>query len=517
MSGVELVLTPGGTLRGVCSVAGKDELVPNIEVRAVPASNQGITTFQSAVTGPDGAFTIRGLQPDTYTLVATGRGWRGQLAEPVTLGLAGTIEGLRIQVSAAAEVTGHVRLASDQSPCPQGFVRLGSPDPTQPPSEQPSLPPPAQPTNPPVAQLIATVGAEGAVRFPAVPPGTYDVTIQCLNNVLRDGPRVVRVETKAVEDLAWTVGPGASLTVTVVDEAGLPVPQAIFELRMPQWSPSRPRTTIAGRTGDDGRFSYPAMLYPGTYEVAPGALLDGDPVRVDLGDRDEGVEAKLHVAGTAAIVATVRVAGAGSADGLRVSAVADVAGGDAGAASSPGPVASAASLGAGRYRVGPLRAGRYRVLVDDGLNPIVETPAVTVAASDVAEVRVELRRGARIHGQVVGDDGVPVANVWVSASPSRRTEAESGPSFPIGPASGGGLGRVLTDQDGRFLLDRLADGALYALRADHPSGATVTKENVPAGTDVVLALPSLGTLQGRPPVVEARQLAGGGAPAAGTR
>jgi protocatechuate 3,4-dioxygenase beta subunit len=503
--GVDLVLTPGGTMRGVV-VSPTGEGVPNVEVRAVPVSNQGITTFQSAATGQEGAFTVRGLQPDTYTLVATGAGWRGQLAEPVPLALAATVEGLRIVVRPAAQLTGHVQLAGDHSACPQGFVRLGWPDPTQPPPENPSLPPVGGPGSEPAAQLTATIGAGGAVRFPAVPAGTYDVTVQCLNNVLRDGPRVLRVPDDAIgdaigdanENLVWTVGPGASLTVAVVDAAGLPVPQAIFVLRMPQWTPGTPPTAVSGRVGDDGRFSYPAMLHPGTYEVGPGALLEGDPVRVELSDRDENVEAKLHVAGSAAIVATVRTDGV-SADGLRVTAFAEVGSGDSGAPNSLHPAAAAAALGGGRYRVGPLKAGRYRVQVDDGLNPSLSSKAVTVADGDVVEIGLGLRRDARIRGQVLGEDGLPVPNVWVSALPTDRAGAAGALAFPIGPAAGGGLGRVLTDPDGRFVLARLASGALYALRADQPSGASVTtKEGVPAAesTEVVLTLPSLGTIQG---------------------
>ena len=502
---VEIVLTPGAALRGVVVAAGSGDLVPNIEVRAAPIANPSTTVFRSSMTDPEGAFVVKGLEPGTYALVAAGAGWRGELPYPVPLGLTASVENLRIEVQPAAEVTGRVLIAKTNEPCARGFARLGPPDPTQAPPGEAELqraPPAGAPTS--ALEFTSIVGAGGVVHFPAVPPGRYYVSVQCFDNVLREGPRVLDIGTKALADLTWKVGPGGRLTVVVVDEANHPVAGANFLIRMPQSDPKGSVPILPGQANEDGRFEYPAMLRSGSYEVTARPPFEAQHVTVELPDRDEAVEAKLVVVGSGAIVATVHAAGGEPVEGLQVSASLE-AGADAGSPTLYGAV----TLGNGRYRIGPLKAGRYRLQVDDAANPAVHVNGIAIATASVAELSVQLPRSGEIRGRVIDNEGIFVPNVWVSAAVATDPAPGEPAGFQVGPVAGGGK-RVLTDPDGQFVLGGLAIGdATYTVRAEDPSGASASQRGVHVGrTDVVVTLPPLRTISGA--VVDAR-----GAPAAG--
>jgi hypothetical protein len=489
---VRLVLTPGATVRGVVVSSADGSPMPNVEVLATASGSHSFQLPRSSTSSAQGTFDIGGLEPGSYTLVGTGAGSRGELAQPIQLGLGRTIENIRIEVSAAAQVTGRVLLATDQQPCEQGVVTLGPPDLRQPALEGrgPTILTAMMQRTP---TFTASVGANGVVRFPAVAQGHYHISVRCSQNVLRDGPRTLDVGRDALSDLTWKVGPGAGLTVLTVDDRDRPVPGAEFFVRF------QSGVSVAGNTNDEGRHDVSGELYPGSYEITSGRLFRADPVRVDLGEASSTVTAKLKMAGNASIIITVRARGGAPLDGLLVTAVAS----DPSAkAEAPAPAKSpprmdtfiAGALGEGRYRITPLKPGRYEVRVDDGANAAVRG-SCTVAAGDATQVSIEIDRGGRIRGHVVDDDGVPVPDVWVSASAVTDGDADRP---PIAQRMLGGQTRTLTDPDGRFALDRLTGGdTAYTVRAEQPAGAVAVKQGVRVGdSDAVVVLHAAGTVAG---------------------
>ena len=483
---IRLVLTPGATVRGTV-VSFKDGVpLPDVEVRAVSTRNPASLSFQSSTTLADGSFDVRGIEPGSYTFLATGDGWRGELAQPIQLGLGSTVEHVRIEASPAAQVSGRVVVANTQLPCEQGTVSLAPLDPNEAPPEQGE--PPVRIQSGP--SFLASIGPNSLVHFPAVSPGHYAVHVDCLHNLLREGPRTLDVESTALSNLTWTVSPGLSLTVLTVDNRDQPIPGFMVYVHFPR-GPSR-----TGRTDDGGRYAFSGVLSAGAYEISGQPPFESESVRVELRDGDGPATAKLKIAGTASIVTTVRERGGGPLDGLSVTAVAKSSSSPETKARplAPPPLGmdafTATALGEGRYRIAPLKPGRYEIRAADNSNTSVRA-TYELADGEALQATVEIERGGQIRGHVVDDDGAPVSDAWVTAT-TPDSDHQLRPRNVLGGA------RTLTDPEGRFVLDRLAGGdATYTVRVEQPSGGAAFKEGVKVGdADVIVALHAAGALSG---------------------
>ncbi|MGH7271889.1 MAG: carboxypeptidase-like regulatory domain-containing protein, partial [Polyangiaceae bacterium] len=174
-------------------------------------------------------------------------------------------------------------------------------------------------------------------------------------------------------------------------------------------------------------------------------------------------------------------------------------GGDAGPAvteSVPG-----VSLGDGRFRVGPLAQGRYRVEVADGVNPPVQADrapgGLVEVASGIVEATVTLDRGESLRGRVVDGKGQAVPDVWVSATcRGDGGAAKAGADALVMLSSGGSGRRVVSGPEGRFAIGGLAARELCTVRAEQPYGAVGLARDARPGDDVTVTLPALGTLSG---------------------
>jgi hypothetical protein len=506
-SGVRLVMTPGAAVRGVVVSALDGAPVAGVEVRALPIQHRSSAIFQSSVSADDGAFDVKGLVPGSYALAATGVGWHGEYPTPVSLDLGAMVDKVVIQVHPAAQVTGHVVLADTQQPCQAGAVKLGGPDGLQPPDSDVSQTLPAAWKG---TELRVGIEADGVVRFPAVPAGTYYVSVRCLENVLREGPRVLHVGAGSPLEVTWKVGAGSSLSVLVSDERDRPVPSAKVSIQFPKWSNSWPQVITGGVADQRGRYDLPGILHPGTYEIASEAPWEAAPIRADLREGDRA-EVKLIIPGSASLTTTVRSRDGSTLDGLSVTAIAMDAPRGADAGGEPKLFGrsrfafSATALGDGRYRIMPLKPGRYELRVEDGVNAAVNAGTYRLSAGDSIDTSVELTRDASIHGHVVGDDGIPVPNVWISVeSETGDARAETNTTSAgvslatFKTVSGAGAARVLTEPDGRFVIDHLSgDDQEYTLRAEQPGGAVALKSDVKAGSaEVTIRLPAAGALEG---------------------
>jgi hypothetical protein len=482
---VRVLLTPGATVRGVVVSGADGRPVSDLEVRVVPYHHRLSPLGRSTVSGAEGQFDVRGLDPGEYAVVASGNGFSGELGVPVRLGLAATVEHLRLVVGPATAVVGHVLLAEADGPCDRGMVRLGSPDLLQATAEEwpAGAPPPSSGPD-----QIANIGADGAARFSAVPPGHYFVTVQCTGHTLREGPRVLDVGAQPLSP-TWKVGPALRVALQVVDERDQPVARAQFSMRVTTQGRS---VVYQDQVDDQGRYDVSGDLYPGTCEIEASPPFSSQPVQLELHDGDGTVPVRLKVDGSAAIVATVLADGA-PADGLTVSA--SLVGG-----ASPGAGYQASPLGDGRYRIAPLKPGRYAVRVDDGLNPSALAGEYTLRSADSVEVKASIDRSGRIRGRVVDDQGTGVPDVWVVALASSSSPAAVAAGNPLSASGGspGGRGRVLTEADGRFVLDSLRAGETeYALRVEHPGGAAVTKTGVRVSdAEVTVTFPAPGSISG---------------------
>lgn len=516
-TGLTLVLIPGASISGIVTAASDGRPVADVTVRAVPAGSWGAPAHPSTVSSVDGTFTVGGLAPGEYSLLAEGRRLRGSLRGPLQVGVSDAVEGANIVVAPASVVVGRVVLRETGGPCTQGNVVL-----TQP--ERSATPVPTMMTN---------IGPDGAVQLESVVDGRYAIRVQCRDRVLAEGPRELSVAGNDVTGIVWKVAPGLGLDVRVVDQVDHPVPGSTLQLELPG-APGGPTPVMMLTTDGEGRYEYPMTLEPGHYVVAPSGNFRGRPVGVDLREGMGKVQVTLRLDGSGALLVDVRTPSGDRVEGVTVVAV-RVSGGASTAAptaaaspSAPDPTASAASagpgreeraesatlltraqegraaasLGDGRFRVAPLEPGRYRVQVEDGVNPPAlagagENPTLEIRDAAEVETTVVLDRGESIRGRVVDDAGGPLPNVWVSAiqdgegDPNRRART----ALALGGGPGPGQ-RVLTDLDGRFRLTNLRRDVEFALRAEHAHGGAAIQRHVRPGDSVTITFAATGTLRG---------------------
>jgi hypothetical protein len=514
---VVLMLTPGSNVHGTVVAEQDGAPVPGVEVRAVPTGGWPSPVHRSAVSDAEGRFTIQGLEPGGYTLVAEGAGWRGESKGPLAVGLAENVDNLVVTVSPAVSVSGKVVLGSTGQPCREGSVTLG---PTSPVQTSPYDPPFAESEErvSAVPSMIAGIEAGGDVHFRSVPPGRYHVVVQCPDRVLSKGPTRVDVAATDVDGLVWTVSPGLALLVRVQDEAGHPLPNARFTMLWPARKEGSPRPAMPMTADGQGLTDVPGVLYPGVYTLTTSDDLEAEPVDVELREDSGKTEATLTVTGAGSILATVRTSRSEPVDDVTVTATAtDTAAASpaaAGTTSAP-PAATAAtpvgppsgprrvagvSLGGGRFRIGPLLPGHYVVEAIDGVNPPSRAEGrggdISIAGSTAVETTILVDRAASIRGTVVDGSGQPVPDVWVSATCRREGADTATPetSLPlVRPAS---ARRVVSDPSGRFSVPGLERETVCVVRAEQPYGAAGLKRDARPGDDVVVALPALGSLGG---------------------
>ncbi len=275
-------------------------------------------------------------------------------------------------------------------------------------------------------------------------------------------------------------GPRAIIAGRVVGPDGGPVAGAAVEALLEK---RRRESMTRTRTAADGTYAV-EVAETGSYAVAAS---DGvhrrarrEGVQATVGERTSGIDLRLAEPGAAIVgrvsdpqgapIAGVGVVVLGAAQGISLQA-----GTDAG----------------GRYRVGGLDAGEYRVTAFSDAHLLdLAGKSVQVPATGDVVLDIVLETGLAIEGTVVGPAGEPVAGARVSASPERvradKARSGSGRDAKSGP-------------DGRFSLSGLAEGT-FALRASGPNGGAYTSarlEGVEAGaTGVRVVLGLGGTIEG---------------------
>jgi len=505
-----LKLTPGSVVRGHVVAAGTGAPVEGVEIRAIRPGSWNNPTQPSTTSEAEGAFELRGLEPGMYTLVGERRGWRGESGTPFEVALASQVDGLTLVVSKAALVTGKVVRQGTSEPCPRGKVLLGPPE-RGPASGTAPLPSAAR-----TPTLATDLEVDGTARFAAVPAGTYRVNVQCADFRLVEGPTTLEIGTQNVDGLLWTVDPGIRIVVHALDRAEQPVPNVPLLLRegAPNQAPAAPGgrpvpPVRAFMTSTDGTFELTGLA-PGPYSLEAETGDGTKPVLVDAHGSHK-VDATIHVEGRGRILVTVRSPEGIGIDQVEVTATPARAGGSA---TSPGvPRAQAirgTGNGDGQFEIGPLVGGAYHVTVSDGVNAAQEPhdwPQGTVQVGDgIARAAVVLRRGGALTGRVVDEGGHGVPDLWITADCSTATRAPSLRMVSPIALRPGAASRALSDQDGRFRVDGIANDATCMLRATQPgNGKTGVAHDAHPGQETVVTVRSPGeprdsvTLQLQPP------------------
>jgi hypothetical protein len=492
---VVIRLFPAAVVRGEVVAATDGHPLGNMLVRAVPAGLPVSPTQPFATTEEDGTFEINDLEPGSYIFVAEGERWRGSSGRPISIGLAEQRERVRVVASAAAGVTGRVVMVPSGKPCTQGTVGLG---PGSPGMSNPFDPPDASGSTlpfTPVPTLQAAIASNGGVHFPAVPQGNYHVLVECADQVFARGPMDLAVGAADVDGLEWQVSEGARLTLRFVSDSEQPLPGVTGLLAFPRRG-AEPRAKFPVVADESGRYVYPGTLYPGVYTIEASDGYEAQPVDVVVGTGSaEGV---LRFVGQASIFVNVKSSQGEPVDDVRVYATRAVTGDASTRRDLPPPVLEnrimAVALGNGLFRIGPVAAARWDVCASDGVNEPFSPPQVDMTSRRRADVSIVVDHRASLRGRVVDGSGQPVPDARVAA----RCEKESAldPQIAAAARYRSPAQRVVSDAEGRFVVDGLAVGARCMLEASSVTEIVGVVRGATPGQDVTMTIPGAGRLAG---------------------
>lgn len=515
---LSIALTPAGTVTGTVSTLQGERPVADARVFAL-AEDIAAAGAREAISEDDGSFRIDGLDPGRYTLRATAAGYTGTGDGAFDIELGATVSEMRVLLQRATQVSGRVLIAAggSEQPCEQGLLMLGTPHPaiglragSKWTAEKIAAQPPA-----PVS-LSAPIGADGRVHFDAVPRGHYFASVACDGHLQHDGPDTVVVGADDIDGLVWRAVPATRLSIRVVDEQNRPAPGVQVWLRWPD-SEGQGGAVTQLESNAEGLTEPLSHLYPGVYSARAANGFESESVAIELRAGVPEVQATLRLKGSAALLVDARDDRDRPVDELAVSARACAPDGAAASgqpadaelgiaaarAQMPMPLIEtigATPLGRGRYRIGPVIAGCYRIEVADMINPAVAVRGadlaneIRVATSATVTLRVTVPRKGVLEGSVVASDGSAGGDVWVSAFASEKPVDPR--ELAIQRSLVHAQARVLTDPEGHFRIPGLDPQAVYDVQAEQPGGASVVQRRVAVAQTVTLTIPATGSIEG---------------------
>lgn len=293
---------------------------------------------------------------------------------------------------------------------------------------------------------------------------------------------VTAVEVPAVGTVEVVLRPAASISGWVLDPEGQGVADALVTAERDEpdglsdgGSGAAPVPGRHATTGEDGRFEIPGAS-PGrlTLIARAGGFLDSRLDGLELGPGEELPDLEIRLRLGASLAGTVwGPAGAPAADVLVGIEPAD---------GSSGPSAFTRSDGDGRFRLGGLEPGAWR-LTAESPGGLRARAAARIAGGETL-VDLHLEEGATVAGRVRDRDGRPLASARIvllgsdARSNGRQTVTDAAGAFTFAGVS-----------DGAYQLTASSDGHL-------PTAATVEVAGAPvSGLDLELS-PGV-TLRGR--------------------
>ncbi|MBC8071412.1 MAG: sigma-70 family RNA polymerase sigma factor, partial [Deltaproteobacteria bacterium] len=419
-----------------------------------------------AVADAHGNFTLRPLQPATYTLYASAA-QLGTIAETVVpVDIAEQVSGVEVTVDPAFDGGGFVVDATDRSRGLGGIaVHVYATDPSR--------------------SFFTTTAPDGSFSVHGLMPGVYTAMFEGAGVIPSGLDHSLRVEAGAANDGLFALERGTSVRgrVTPVRAGSVKLENREktggFEVMLAAEKLKNARARIAG----DGTFAIEGVA-PGAWEIVVTAD-DGSTgvLAVDVAAQPiDGLAIELWPRA----IARGRVVGP---DGVGIAGLAVRLQQERPRPFGPSVVATATSDGGGAFEMIGVDAGTYDVAVVDVTGQPVAfdrpvEPAI-VGEDGVTELELAVHPPqGRIEGRVHGADGEPIVDAFVVAQAVGSGVFESGERT------------VITAADGRFVVEGLADRR-YSLHARGPGErGRVSLSEVGIGQSVDLVLAPLARVRG---------------------
>ncbi len=490
---VEIVLSPAGSVAGVVKLVGEEQTLANATVRfrqvgeagAPPSRTPGSERMDGQIEADaDGVFTIHGLPPGRFELTARDDTHTSPRAVLLYLELGEDRRDVVLEVETSATVRGKV--VDDRTGAGVADARVF-----------------AQTQGAP--EFVATSAEDGSFVATGVRPGrvtllaNHDGASSDFGGVALD----VGSPEAALDDVVLRLEMGVMVSGRVDPPQAATIEVAAAELDH--------ATLSAGRnTADDGTFTI-GPVRPGALRLV-GRTAEGlrGETEVDVGP--EGARDLVIALGAGAGVSGRVVSDRGEAvggarivaepqDGAQIELDGRLIGSESATAGEDGTFAIA-GMAAGNYLLVVTNA-RGESLRPAGASVESGERGSSVVLADTEQRSVELvvqPSNGRIVGQVLTADGTPAVDVWVAASAIDNDLRLSRTRLGAGSKRTGGDHRVLTDAEGRFELDELAQKFRYRVDAwDQLGEGSATLRNVaPDATGTVqLTLQPFAKLAGR--------------------
>lgn len=409
---------------------------------------------EMARTAADGGFVLRGLPPGSYSVFATAKSRASVVEAVVAVAFGEQVDGVEVLVDPAFDASGFVvdAAAREHGLADVNVVAVQAR---------------------PARQWHATTDASGYFELQGLPAGSVSLMLEgegavpsSLEHTLRvdgDGrgaPQVFALERGAtLRGQVRGQDDPSPATVKVVPRART----GGFELLAQQGK-------VAGataRVAEDGTFTITGVPSGEWRLEADGD--DGSAGEVEIAVTPAGLEGlDVTLVPRAIVKGVVR-----DGEGRPLHGVSAVLALDRDLPfhmHRGSPEAAVMADAEGRFEILGVAPGDWSVLLFDdagqGVTPIGEAPRAVIREGDMLveiDVRAELPRG-RITGVVVDAAGAPVADAWVDAEPGARP--------------------TVTDAEGRFAFERLAEGSFSIHARARHDGARGIVEEVAPGSDV---------------------------------
>ena len=461
-TGLVISMLPASTIFG--RVVEANSLTPKRGI-AVLAEHRDTMRSSEAISDSGGAFEFTALSPGVHDLRILDPVW---VSEPlaVSVGYASHRDDIQVYIMKGKVVSGRLEAPGTMKAC-RGSVYLngGAED-----------------------GYSGAIGAGGSFQVTGVKSGTYVAAVDCGTYVLREHPKIVRVEDHDLLDVVFDVDEGRTISGHVTDSDHQPIPNATVIAYWASMTPGREEGKTV-QANADGNFRLEGLWNEHcTIEASRtiGAVRrKSKAIELDLREEDQnGIVLSIDANSPAGFRGQVFDQN-GNGYGLVL-----------GSLCLPGTMLCYQGLtdSDGYFGVTGVPDGVYSMIAVD---PLVG--ALTVPGNEVqtASVAVEIRLGrestpsivvarpkGRISGRIIDGFGYPVPDALVTVVKgdiaAKDLASVVGPWISM-PRS------VIADTNGGFEV-REVGARSYTVLAEEPGGRMGLKRAVKAGDNIVLVV-----------------------------